>query len=130
MLELARYLGGWMIETKPTYQLLGRLLKNSIFDGPNSWFAIATPIFGGAAPMATATSSADLAPVRNAPLASLFGIPSERMRVPKIVAGSLSVDIEIGAVDLCADIESCGPHGACYEGACACEKTVHSASAS
>ena len=32
--------------------------------------------------------------VRN--LASLFGIPSERMRVPKIVAGSKNIDIEMG----------------------------------
>ena len=57
--------------------------------------------------------------VRN--LASLFGIPSDRMRVPKIVPGSANVDVEVAKADLCAEVESCGPHGACYEGECICE---------
>ena len=70
--------------------------------------------------------------VRN--LASLFGIPSARMRVPKIVAGSdrrrrrlagaasTAVDIEILAEDLCDKVETCGPHGVCFEGQCTCEE--------
>ena len=37
--------------------------------------------------------------VRN--LASLFGIPTDRMRVPKIVAGSQNMDIEVAQEDLC-----------------------------
>lgn len=67
-------------------------------------------------------------------LASLFGIPASRMRVPKIVAGSTRrrrladgaavtdyvVDIEIIAEDLCAKVPTCGPHGTCYEGDCTC----------
>ena len=69
--------------------------------------------------------------VRN--LASLFGIPTNRMRVPKIVAGStrrrldgtssagLDVDLEVDQEDLCADVETCGPHGACEDGECLCE---------
>ena len=55
--------------------------------------------------------------VRN--LASLFGIPTNRMRVPRIVAGSLGVDISIDPQDLCSDIV-CGSHGHCYEGNCVC----------
>ena len=56
--------------------------------------------------------------VRN--VASLFGIPSDRMHVPKIVAGSLGIDIEIEVLDLCADV-ICGTHGHCYEGKCVCD---------
>ena len=62
-------------------------------------------------------------------LASLFGIPASRMRVPKIVAGStrrrleagtsaVGVDLVVDADDLCASIETCGPHGACSDGVC------------
>lgn len=57
--------------------------------------------------------------VRN--LASLFGIPADRMRVPKIVAGSLKVDVEILSDDLCKEVETCGPHGSCFEGDCVCD---------
>ena len=57
--------------------------------------------------------------VRN--MASLFGIPSERLRVPKIVAGSLSVDVEVLPDDLCKDVDTCGPNGACSEGECVCD---------
>ena len=57
--------------------------------------------------------------VRN--LASLFGIPTDRMRVPRIVAGSKNVDIEIGKEDLCEKVASCGVHGRCYEGECICD---------
>ena len=65
--------------------------------------------------------------VRN--LASLFGIPTERMRVPKIVAGSTVVDIEIATVDKCgedfaskyANGDACGPHGVCRAGMCVCD---------
>ena len=55
-------------------------------------------------------------------LASLFGIPSDRIRVPKIVAGSLDVDVELLSDDPCRDVESCGPHGVCVEGDCVCEE--------
>ena len=68
--------------------------------------------------------------VRN--LASLFGIPASRMRVPKIVAGSnrrrlesggsvVKVDVAVEAEDPCAAIEACGPHGACMFGECDCD---------
>jgi len=68
--------------------------------------------------------------VRN--LASLFGIPAGRMRVPKIVAGStrrrlqsgasvVDVDIDVEAEDLCAQVETCGPNGACEDGECLCD---------
>ena len=53
-------------------------------------------------------------------MASLFGIPAERMKVPKIVAGSAVVDMEIEAPSPCAGVV-CGAHGFCYEGACKCE---------
>ena len=67
--------------------------------------------------------------VRN--LASLFGIPASRMRIPKIVAGSTrrrlqgggagaDVDVDVEAEDLCADVETCGPYGACSDGNCLC----------
>ena len=67
-------------------------------------------------------------------LASLFGIPASRMRVPKIVAGSdrrrrlnsdtaTAVDIEVLAASLCDGMETCGPHGACGAGGeCICEE--------
>ena len=69
--------------------------------------------------------------VRN--LASLFGIPAARMRVPKIVAGStrrrrlsggepVGVDITVDAPDACAEVKTCGPHGECdLAGECLCE---------
>ena len=59
--------------------------------------------------------------VRN--LASLFGIPTGRMRVPRIVPGSTVVDVEMLAADLCAPerVPSCGPHGHCFDGNCVCE---------
>ena len=53
-------------------------------------------------------------------MASLFGIPTDRMRVPRIVAGSKQIDLEVEKRDLCADIPSCGPHGRCYDGGCVC----------
>lgn len=56
--------------------------------------------------------------VRN--LASLFGIPEDQMRVPKIVAGSLSVDVEVLSADPCKEVATCGPHGSCKEGECVC----------
>ena len=57
--------------------------------------------------------------VRN--LASLFGIPTNRMRVPRIVAGSRLVDVEIPMLDTCANV-ACGIHGACgSDGACVCD---------
>ena len=46
--------------------------------------------------------------VRN--MASLFGIPTERMRVPRIVAGSKNVDFEVEKQDLCKEVPSCGPY--------------------
>ena len=52
-------------------------------------------------------------------LASLFGIPKERIRVPKIVAGSLNVDVDVLADDLCRDVD-CGAHGKCANGTCTC----------
>ena len=69
--------------------------------------------------------------VRN--LASLFGIPASRMRVPKIVPGSTrrrrlasgldetDIDVEILAEDACSEVETCGPHGSCYKGSCTCD---------
>ena len=56
--------------------------------------------------------------VRN--LASLFGIPTWRMRVPTVVAGSLAVDVEIAGIDPCDDVASCGPNGFCTDGKCIC----------
>ena len=58
--------------------------------------------------------------VRN--LASLFGIPSDRLRVPKIVAGSLNVDVEVLPDDLCREVETCGPSGTCVDGECVCDE--------
>ena len=57
--------------------------------------------------------------VRN--LASLFGIPAHRMKVPKIVAGSVQADVEIIAEQPC-DSLVCGTHGACQDdtGAAVC----------
>lgn len=71
--------------------------------------------------------------VRN--IASLFGIPASRMRIPKIVAGStrrrlsggdtsaVDVDLSVEADDLCATVETCGPHGECsgLDGECLCD---------
>ena len=68
--------------------------------------------------------------VRN--LASLFGIPASRMRVPKIVAGStrrrlmdgssgVAVQVEVEAEELCAEVETCGAHGECAQGECICD---------
>ena len=88
--------------------------------------------------------------VRN--LASLFGIPADRMRIPKIVAGSsrrrrrrreltdgsnssvdngddddletvaqVGVDVEVLAIDLCDEVDTCGEHGSCYGGDCVCD---------
>ena len=54
-------------------------------------------------------------------LASLFGIPQNRMRVPKIVPGSQIVDVEIEKIDACADVATCGAHGSCHEGVCVCD---------
>jgi|SouAtlMetagenome_1021521.scaffolds.fasta_scaffold104039_2 hypothetical protein len=48
-------------------------------------------------------------------MASLFGIPADRMKVPKIVAGSAVVDMEIDAPSPCAGVV-CGVNGFCYEG--------------
>ena len=48
--------------------------------------------------------------VRN--LASLFGIPAHRMKVPKIVAGSVQADVEIIAEQPCDGLV-CGTHGTC-----------------
>ena len=56
--------------------------------------------------------------VRN--LASLFGIPQHRMRVPKIVPGSQIVDVEIDRVDPCDSVVTCGAHGSCHAGVCVC----------
>ena len=53
-------------------------------------------------------------------LASLFGIPSDRIRIPKIVAGSLNVDVEVLGDDVCRGVD-CGLHGTCFEGDCVCE---------
>lgn len=50
--------------------------------------------------------------VRN--LASLFGIPAHRMKVPKIVAGSVQADVEILAEQPCDGVV-CGAHGACQD---------------
>ena len=74
--------------------------------------------------------------VRN--LASLFGIPSDRMRVPQIVAGStrrrrrldgtestvtlVTGKFEVMAEDQCAHVATCGAHGTCYGGACTCDE--------
>jgi hypothetical protein len=71
--------------------------------------------------------------VRN--LASLFGIPASRMRVPKIVPGSTrrrrlagasdggtAIDVEILAEDACSADDTCGPHGSCYAGGCTCDE--------
>ena len=66
--------------------------------------------------------------VRN--LASLFGIPASRMRVPKIVAGStrrrllagssgVDVDVDVEEEELCANVE-CGAYGECSDGDCIC----------
>ncbi len=57
--------------------------------------------------------------VRN--LASLFGIPAHRMKVPKIVAGSVQADVEIIAEQPCDGLV-CGTHGACQDdtGAAVC----------
>ena len=66
--------------------------------------------------------------VRN--LASLFGIPASRMRVPKIVAGSsrrrlqdgssgVNVDVDVEEEDLCDNVE-CGANGECSDGECIC----------
>ena len=56
--------------------------------------------------------------VRN--LASVFGIPQDRMRIPSIVPGSLNVDVEVQMADPCGKVTSCGAHGVCSEGACIC----------
>ena len=50
--------------------------------------------------------------VRN--IASLFGIPADRMKVPKIVAGSLQVDAEIVKEDGCKSLV-CGTNGVCND---------------
>ena len=50
--------------------------------------------------------------VRN--LASLFGIPAHRMKVPKIVAGSVQTEIEVIAEQPC-DGHVCGSRGACQD---------------
>ena len=55
-------------------------------------------------------------------LASLFGIPPERMRIPKIVAGSLNLDLDVQEPDLCDAVPTCGLHGSCSEGKCICEE--------
>lgn len=68
-------------------------------------------------------------------LASLFGIPASRMRVPKIVPGSTrrrrlagasdggtAIDVEILAEDACSADDTCGPHGSCYAGGCTCDE--------
>ena len=56
-------------------------------------------------------------------LASLFGIPSFRLRIPKIVPGSALLDVEIGEVDACdvSLVPTCGAHGRCYLGECDCD---------
>ena len=41
------------------------------------------------------------------------------MKVPKIVAGSAVVDMEIEAPSACAGV-ACGVYGHCYEGSCVC----------
>ena len=70
--------------------------------------------------------------VRN--LASLFGIPASRMRIPKIVAGSVrrqrrlsetglkavDVDVAVEEEDLCEGVNDCGPNGECSNGECLC----------
>ena len=50
--------------------------------------------------------------VRN--LASLFGIPAHRLKVPKIVAGSVQTEIEVLAEQPC-DGHVCGEHGRCQD---------------
>ena len=56
-------------------------------------------------------------------LASLFGIPAFRLRIPKIVPGSALLDVEIGEVDACDTslVPTCGAHGRCYLGECDCD---------
>ena len=54
-------------------------------------------------------------------MASLFGIPADRMKIPKIVAGSAVVEMEIEAPDACAGVR-CGANGLCYEGICKCDE--------
>ena len=56
--------------------------------------------------------------VRN--IASLFGIPASRLKIPKIVAGSLVVEMQIEAEDTCATLV-CGTYGHCFDGACVCD---------
>ena len=56
--------------------------------------------------------------VRN--MASLFGIPASRMKVPTIVAGSAVVSMEIEATPPCEGVV-CGAHGHCFEGECICD---------
>ena len=59
-------------------------------------------------------------------LASLFGIPNGRMRVPNVVAGTsrrrrlqagstTAITVEIDRASACDDV-ACGPNGYCYEG--------------
>ena len=47
-------------------------------------------------------------------LASLFGIPAHRMKVPKIVAGSVQTEIEVIAEQPC-DGHVCGTRGSCQD---------------
>ena len=54
-------------------------------------------------------------------MASLFGIPADRMKIPKIVAGSTVMDIEIEAPSACAGVV-CGASGYCLEGECICNE--------
>jgi len=56
--------------------------------------------------------------VRN--LASLFGIPTDRLKIPEIVAGSALVSMEIEATPPCEGVV-CGAHGHCFEGECICD---------
>ena len=57
-------------------------------------------------------------------MASLFGIPADRMKIPKIVAGSTVMDIEIEAPSACAGVV-CGANGYCLEGDCICHEGHH-----
>ena len=57
-------------------------------------------------------------------MASLFGIPADRMKIPKIVAGSTVMDIEIEAPSACAGVV-CGASGYCLEGECICNEGRH-----